>query len=75
MIGSSLMDATQPEEAPMPKPRGRDWNALIVLVIGAIVSLWIGVRHSSVAGALVILLIAVASATAVHIIRNRRRRR
>lgn len=70
------MDTTQPEEAPpTPKPRGRDWNALIVLVIGALVSLWLGVRHSSIAGALVILLLAVASATAVHVIRNRRRRR
>ena len=59
----------------MHKPRGRDWNALIVLLIGVVLSLLIGVRHSSVAGALVVLLITVASAAAVHFIRSRHRRR
>jgi hypothetical protein len=59
----------------MPKTHGRDWNALIILVLGVIVSVWIGVRNSSVAGPLIMLLITVASATAVHVIRNRHRKR
>lgn len=55
--------------------RGRDWNAVIVFLLGLALSVWIGVRHSSVTGALVMLLIGVVAAVSVHVLRKRHRER